>query len=178
MADEEELEFDGETEEGESKGKKGIILLLLLVLLIGAGAGLYFTGMLDSFINKEETEVAEVVEGEEAKPASTSKKEPLEVLYYELPEIMVNLSPGSATPSFAKMDITIEVESQEVVTKLEAVKPKIMDVINTYVRELRPGDLKGSAGIQRLREEVMMRINKTIDPHEISNVLFTEILIQ
>ena len=176
MADE-ELEFDDELEEGESKGKKGIVIVLMLVLLIGAGAGLYFTGMLDSLMNKDMADIAEMT-NEEGTALATSKKEPMEVVYYELPHIMANLNPGSATPSFIKTTITIEAPNQETISRLQVIQPKVMDVINTYVRELRPGDLKGSAGIQRLREEIMMRINKTLDPDEISNVLFKEILIQ
>lgn len=177
MADDDELEFDDALEEEESKGKKGMILLVLLLLLIGAGAGLYFTGMLDSLMPQNEVEVVENAE-EKTTSAASNKKEPLEVVYYELPHIMANLNPGSATPSFIKTTITIEAPNQETVSRLQAIQPKVMDVINTYIRELRPGDLKGSAGTQRLREEIMMRINKTLDPDEISNVLFKEILIQ
>jgi flagellar protein FliL len=179
MADNNALEFDGEQDDKENKGKKGLVVIIAVLLLAGAGAALYFSGMLDSVLKKEE--MAEAVAEEATKSSdapAASKKVPLDVVYYELPHIMANLNPGSATPSFIKTTITIEAPNQEVVTRLQAIQPKVMDVINTYVRELRPSDLKGSAGIQRLREEIMMRINKTLDPDKVNNVLFKEILIQ
>jgi flagellar FliL protein len=53
-----------------------------------------------------------------------------------------------------------------------------MDAVNTYLRELRASDLSGSAGIQRLREELLIRANKSLAPVKINDVLFKEIVVQ
>ena len=174
MADNDDVDF--ESDEDSPKGKKGLILILLLLVLGGAGAGLYFSGMIDEYLPKgeaEETTAPGVADGEPAK-----EDDPAAVVYYELPHIMANLNPGGATPSFIKMTINLEAPNQEVLTRLEAIQPKVMDIINTYVRELRPSDLNGSSGIYRLRDELLLRINKALYPDKVNNILFKDILIQ
>lgn len=174
MAENDELEFD---DEEESKGKKGLIFVILILLLAGGSvAGLHFTGKLDELMSD-----GEKVAAKDAVPASGDTQTEAAsgaVVYYDLPHIMANLNPGSPTPSFIKTTITLEAPNQNVVTRIEALQPKVMDIINTYVRELRPNDLKGSAGIYRLRDELMLRVNKALYPEKVNNILFKEILIQ
>ena len=53
-----------------------------------------------------------------------------------------------------------------------------MDNFQVYLRELRVEDLRGSAGVQRLREELLMRVNAAVHPIEVRDVLFKEMLVQ
>jgi flagellar FliL protein len=53
-----------------------------------------------------------------------------------------------------------------------------VDSFQVYLRELRVEDLKGSAGMYRLREDLLRRINEAARPVKISDVLFKEMLIQ
>jgi len=64
------------------------------------------------------------------------------------------------------------------VEAVKANKPRIVDVFNTYLRELRPADVQGSAGIYRLREELMTRINGTVEEGLVKDILFSEIIVQ
>jgi flagellar protein FliL len=183
MANHKEETTDDHDDAPKKKGKKGLIIILAVVLLLGGvGAGLFFSGMLDSLLGGEKPkEVAEeshdAPSGEHGEKAE-EKADASAPVYFELPDVMANLNPGSATPSFIKTTITLEAPNQEVVEKLQAIQPKIQDIIITYIRELRPSDLKGSAGVYRLRDELMLRINKALSPDKINNVLFKELLIQ
>jgi len=56
--------------------------------------------------------------------------------------------------------------------------PRIIDNFQVYLRELRIDDLKGSAGMYRLREELLTRVNAAAQPAKINAVLFKEMLIQ
>jgi flagellar FliL protein len=64
--------------------------------------------------------------------------------------------------------------------------PRLLDVFQTYLREVRPDELRGSAGTQRLREELVARANIAVaqvgrgDAQQIriNDVLFLEILVQ
>jgi flagellar FliL protein len=58
------------------------------------------------------------------------------------------------------------------------VMPRVMDAFQTYLRELRPADLDGSAGLYRLKEELTRRVNLAISPARINAVLFKEIVVQ
>ena len=56
--------------------------------------------------------------------------------------------------------------------------PRILDLFQTYLRDMRPEDLRGSAGTYRLREELIARGTIAVAPAHITDVLFTEMLVQ
>jgi flagellar FliL protein len=56
--------------------------------------------------------------------------------------------------------------------------PRVSDIFQTYMRELRAGDLNGSAGLFRLKEELTRRVNASIAPNRVNAVLFKEIVVQ
>ncbi len=56
--------------------------------------------------------------------------------------------------------------------------PRIIDNFQVYLRELRVEDLKGSAGMYRLREEMLIRVSAAVAPAKINDVLFKEMLVQ
>lgn len=169
MADTESLPETPLEDEGAGKGgkKKMIIFAVIgVVLLLGIGAGLYFTGMIGGKKDKE----AETTEHASKKDAPG--------FYYDMPDIVVNLSDEDRKQRFLKLSISIEIPSKEDTAKLEAVMPRITDHFQTYLRELRVEDLRGSAGIYRLRQELLARVNSAADPVEVRDVLFREILVQ
>jgi flagellar FliL protein len=56
--------------------------------------------------------------------------------------------------------------------------PRIIDNFHVYLRELRAEDLRGSAGLYRLREELLIRVQAIADPVVVRDVLFKEVLVQ
>jgi flagellar FliL protein len=56
--------------------------------------------------------------------------------------------------------------------------PRIVDNFQVYLRELRVDDLQGSAGMYRLREELLRRVNLAVRPARVKDVLFKEMLVQ
>jgi len=55
--------------------------------------------------------------------------------------------------------------------------PRIQDMFQTFLRELRPEDLNGSQGSYQLRMEIQRRVNLVIAPAKINSVLIEEMLI-
>ena len=101
------------------------------------------------------------------------------VAFLDLPDVMVNLSnPGSDRSHYLKLKISLEVADQAIVPQIQPLLPRVMDAFQTYLRELRPMDLEGSAGLYRLKEELTRRVNASIEPARINAVLFKEILVQ
>jgi flagellar protein FliL len=72
----------------------------------------------------------------------------------------------------------LELPEQAMVLQIQPIMPRVMDAFQTYLRELRPSDLDGSAGLYRLKEELTRRINASIAPSRINAVLFKEIVVQ
>ena len=181
----------GDDEEGGGLNAKKIVLFVVLPLfiLLGAGGGLYFTGALDKFFKKGDAteEHAEAGHGEEhaakddghGKAADDGHGGPPKSAYFlEIPDISVNLADTGGKPSYLRLKVQLELANQADLAAVEAVMPRVVDQFQTYLRELRVRDLRGSAGIYRLQMELLTRVNAAVAPVEVKDVLFQEILIQ
>ena len=187
-------EGGGESLEDNGGGKKKLIIIIVIVLLIlgGAGAGLYFSGFLDKFLKKGET--TEAAGGEHAAPAEgghgaeaqvcTKDQHGKEVCgppgaqFLKIPDMIVNLNSEDGTPRYLRLSVQLEFKNAEDMAAVEKVLPRVVDQFQTYLRELRVRDLRGSAGIYRLQMELLARVNQAAYPTEVQDVLFQEILIQ
>ena len=98
--------------------------------------------------------------------------------FLEIPTMIVNLNTENGTPRYLRLTVQLELGSAEDVAAVEAVIPRVVDQFQTYLRELRVRDLRGSAGIYRLQMELLWRVNQAAAPVEVKDVLFQEILIQ
>lgn len=158
---------DGEeSEKGKgSKKKLFIILGLVLLLIVGGAATAYFTGLLDSFLGGDENQAEEDSLLQDA-------------VFYDMEELMVTLSAEGREATFLKIKISLELERQEDVPKIESLLPRVIGNFQIYLRELRVEDLKGSAGMYRLREELLRRVTAAIAPIKVNDVLFREMLVQ
>ena len=98
--------------------------------------------------------------------------------FFPLEELIVNLNAGGRNSTFLKIRVSLELADGGDISRIESVMPRIMDNFQVYLRELRIEDLKGSAGMYRLREELLTRVNAAAAPAKIQDVLFKEILVQ
>ena len=200
-----EGEEGGEGNEGDAAKRKKkrkliIIAAAALVLLGGGGAAVYFSGILSGPPKTEATgkKGKNKKTGEEAPRETTGssvkavKQNPNEwvpglvpghdgedTLYYNLPEFLVNLDTNSKQTSFIKMKVTLEAPSDgDSAEAIDNKLPRIIDKFNTYLRLLRTSDIAGSAGLYRLREELLLQVNKEIYPNKVNDILFQEIIVQ
>jgi flagellar protein FliL len=153
---------DGNAPAPKSKKKLIIIAAAALAVLAGGGGGAYF------FVFKQP---------HEEKPVVAVVKPPA---FLDLPDVLVNLSGVGADQRahYLKAKIVLEVTDQKVVDEIKPVMPRVMDSFQTYLRELRTGDLEGSAGLYRMRDELTRRINLAVAPSKVNAVLFKEVVIQ
>jgi flagellar FliL protein len=162
---EEEVEGGGEGgEKAAPKSKFSLKLIAMvaggLVLAIGLGTGAY---MMFGGSHESKAAVATV------KPA----------VFVDLPEVLVNLSnTGSDRTQYLRVKVVLELPDALLMQQIQPVMPRIMDTFQTYLRELRPTDLDGSAGLYRLKEELTRRVNVAIAPSKVTAVLFKEIVVQ
>jgi flagellar protein FliL len=99
-------------------------------------------------------------------------------VFYDLPDMTVNLSASPERPQYLRVKITLEAEDASIIEAVKPVMPRIVDAFQVHLRELRVTDLEGSAGLYRLREELTRRVNLAIAPNRIRAVLFKEIVVQ
>jgi flagellar FliL protein len=168
-AEREEAEPAADEAESNSKGgatkrklplKMIIIAAAALLVLGGGGAAAFFM-----FGGHKE----EVAETPKAKPA----------VFFDVPEVLVNLSTNNGDRTqYLKVKIVLELSDAAQQTQIQGVMPRVLDTFQTYLRELRPSDLDGSAGLYRLKEELTRRVNAAISPGHVNAVLFKEMVIQ
>ena len=82
---------------------------------------------------------------------------------------------GKAT--FLKLKLTLELPDGTVTEELDPNLPRLQDMFQTFLRELRPEDLSGSQGSYQLRMEILRRVNLVIAPAKVNAVLIEEMLI-
>jgi flagellar FliL protein len=156
---------------GSPKGsRKKLVLLAVPVVMAAIGSGLWFSGILPSLLGKGH---AHDGKSADAKPADTKPPS-----FVEVPELVANLNAGTRRTSYVKLHTRLEVAKPEDVAIVNANMPRLLDLFQTYLREMRPEELRGSAGSYRLREELIARANVAVQPARVVDVLFTEMLIQ
>jgi flagellar FliL protein len=145
------------------KSKFKLIAIVVAVLVAASGGGawfLFFRG-----------------HGEEAAHAEAKVEKP--PVFVDVPDMLVNLSgaPGERV-QYLKVKIVLEVKEEKQVEAIKPSMPRVTDLFQTYLRELRPVDLNGSAGLFRLKEELTKRVNSAVSPNQVNAVLFKEIVVQ
>ena len=142
---------------------KLIIMAVGLLAVLGGGAATWFF----FFRHGDDEHHAE---------AAPPPKPPA---FVEVPDMMVNLAgaPGERV-QYLKLKIVLELKEEKQIEAIKPTMPRVTDIFQTYVRELRPSDLNGSAGIFRLKEELTKRVNAAVAPVHVSAVLFKEVVVQ
>lgn len=170
------------TEGGEEPAKKklaGKTLILFIVLpallLIGGGAAAYFL----LFAGGKEEEVEEaVIEEELPSYGGGALVDPSKLVFFPMPEILVNLNTSGSKRMYLKINVELELREGADLEALDAVMPRVVDKFQLYLRELRLEDLQGSAGMFRVKEELLRRVNLAASPVIVHDVLFKELIIQ
>src|SRR3954449_4899396 len=142
MADNDDKEDGAEAAAAPKKSRKKLIIIAAAaLLLVGGGGATWF------FFFR--------AHGEEAHAEAAPPKAPI---FVDVPEVLVNLvgAPGERI-QYLKVKVVLEVREEKQVETIKPAMPRVSDIFQTYLRELRPADLNGSAGLFRLKEELTRR---------------------
>ena len=150
-------------------GRKKMLLIAAPVALLAILAGLWFGGILPPLL------------GMGPKPAETAEAAPPAPPtpgFVDLPEIVSNLNAPGRRATFVRLRARLEISDGTQAAAVQAAMPRLLDLFSVYLREVRPEELRGSAGTHRLREELIARASLVAAPARVTDVLFVEILIQ
>jgi flagellar protein FliL len=166
MADNDQAEGAAEAAAAaKPKGKLKLVIAIVAVLAIAGGGATWF------FFFRHHGE--EMMQHAEAMPP------PKPPVFIEVPDMLVNLIglPGERV-QYLKVKLVLEVKEEKQGEAIRPTLPRVTDIFQTYLRELRPVDLSGSAGLFRLKEELTRRVNMAVAPNQVSAVLFREVVVQ
>jgi flagellar FliL protein len=157
---------EGDDEKKGAGRKKLILIAAAAFLVLGAGGG----GAAFYFMHGKKAE-----EGDKQAGAQDQKDKPV---FFPLGDLLVNLAGEGKHPNFLKVKVTLQLADEKDIPLMDALRPRIIDNFQVYLRELRIEDLRGSAGMYRLREELLLRVTEAAQPVRVRDVLFQEMLVQ
>ncbi|MEN5147602.1 flagellar basal body-associated FliL family protein [Brevundimonas diminuta] len=189
---------EGEGDAAEAPAKKKIPLLFIIIpaalVVLGGGGATAFLMMKpkpaeasgghaapakdEKKAKKEGGGHGGGKEGEAAPGAGKIAAGPDGVTFYTLPDMIVNIQSADGRPTYLKLRLTLEMKDASVASHLEAEAPRMQDMFQSFLRELRPEDLAGSAGSYQLRAEILRRVNLIAAPGKVDAVLIEEMLVQ
>lgn len=155
-------------------GKKKLLIIIVaaVVVLAGAGAGLFFSGILGGGHSESAEGEEGKGHGEEEVKAQTKVRPTV-----ALKEFVVNLADAEQA-RYLKVVIELEVTNAQIATSCEAsqsaIRNTLVELLSSKVySEIR--DIKGKA---KLRQEIIVRVNEILGVNGVTQVFFTEFIVQ
>lgn len=148
-------------EPAPKKGKKGLLISLVLAILLGGGAFYaVFSGMILA-PEAEEMAAEDAPVLEETEKATFVAMEPIQI------------SLGRASTHQLRFNAQLEVEPSKA-EYVANVMPRILDVLNGYLRAVDVSDLEDPAALIRLRVEMLRRVELVTGDGHVKDLLITE----
>jgi len=145
-----------------SSRRRRLIIIAAPLLLGLAGAGLWFSGLLPGRSGHARSRAA--VGG---KP-----------VIFPMPEMVANLVAPAGIEQFVKADISLVAANAAAAAAARRNLPQLQDLFLTYLRDMHASELQSSIGTWRLREALISRAAIILGPDQVTDVLFTNLLIQ
>ncbi len=153
------------TEEGGKKSRKPVLIGLVLALLLGGG-GFYavWSGMILAPPSEEE------------KAAKTPPAEPLpEVAFVPVQPIVINIGRNGQNRHLRfQSQLEVEPAAVEEVTKM---LPRVVDVLNGYLRAIEASELERPAALIRLRAQMLRRVQVVTGEGRVRDLLIMEFVL-
>lgn len=167
------------------RGRKTLVVLVAagaVLLLGGGGAAAYLLGLFGGGEGGGRAEAAAAPEPEGGAEAAGGegggRAGESQVVFVDLPDVVVNLQAAGARMRFLKLRVALEVPDEAAAQSVRALMPRLLDSFQLYLRALTVDDLSGPAGMRRLKEDLVARSNLAADPARVSDVLLKEMLVQ
>jgi flagellar FliL protein len=186
---EDDAVVEGDGEAGEEGGKKKLPLMMIIIaavaalVVLGGGAAAYFLFLAPhkapagAHAPAKKKPAKKEGEKKDDKSGAQISDGPDGVVFYTPPDIVVNMQTADGRPTFLKLKLTFELPDHDTADLLDEDMPRLQDMYQTFLRELRPEDLSGSQGTYQLRMELLRRVNLVVAPARINTVLIEEMLI-
>ena len=161
MADETEPEPADEVKKG---GKKGLIIGLLAAILAGGGgfyasyAGLIL-GPASEAVSHGESEIAALPE----------------IAFIPLDPMVISLG-EAANSKYLRFSAQLDVDPASV-QAVTQVLPRIVDVLNAYLRAVSEDELGRPAALEHLRAQMLRRIQVVTEEGQVNDLLITEFVL-
>lgn len=101
--------------------------------------------------------------------------ETFDVAYVAVDPLVVSLQ-GSTTSRHLKFRAHLEVAT-DAKESVEKLLPRVVDVLNSYLRALEPADLENPAALTRLRAQMLRRVQVVTGTGLVNDLLIMEFVL-
>lgn len=176
-------------EKQEKKGGKSLVLIivavLLVVILIAGGLVIFLLasgGDEEQGADVATSQVAAQQQGGAKTPAQLAPKERSNDFFnvgpmYPLDQFLVNLLSETGS-RYLKMSLNIELSAETLTPEVDQKKPLLRDIIIRVLTSKTYEDISTAKGKERLKDEIVTKINETLRDGYIKNVFFTDFIVQ
>lgn len=171
----------GAQSEVPKKKSRGLLIGLIGAVLSGGGVfyGVYSGLVPLPFGNEPAAAAASGQSGSDVMAAESvgtkSLVEPGPTAFVPLQEFIVSLGPD-ARSRHLKMVVSVEVEPEEV-DAVTDLTPRIMDVLNTFLRAVDERDFETPRAMMRLRAQMLRRVQLVTPPDTVRDLLIQEFVL-
>lgn len=158
--------------EQKGKGKVVIIIIIALLLLLAGLAAVFF------YVTKSEESASATQQSEQLSSPNESGAKYLRIgPVFQLDQFIVNLlSQGGRR--YLKVNIGLEMTTINLENELNAKRAPIRDIIIEILTSKSPEDISTTRGKDKLKEEIVQRLNEILVDGKIRNVFLTDMAIQ
>lgn len=161
-------------EEEEPKKKSKLPLILGVVLAVVGGAGGFLAVSMGIILAPEVPE--EVAQAGESADAPAPEAAPVsDVAFVPLDPIVVSLPQGGAT-RLLRFRAQLEV-SQTASEEVTLLMPRVIDVLNGYLRAVSLAELEDPAALARMRGQMLRRAQVVTGPDKVRDLLIMEFVL-
>jgi len=155
-----------EAPEETKKPSKMPLILGIIAALVGGGGGFYvaFSGL----ILGPESPVEQV--DEDTKPGAIP-----DVAFVPVEPMTVSISPASQGRHL-RFRTELEVPTQYA-SDVETLLPRVVDVMNGYLRALETKDIENAAAMTRIRAQLLRRVQIVAGPGRVNDLLIMEFVL-
>lgn len=154
-----------ETEAQKPKGGLMMPLIIGLLLAVLGGGGGFYVAWAGLFPPSE---------SQAAAPEAKAKDLP-DIAFVPVAPITVSLG-GSEQSDHLRFRAELEVP-QQYKAEVELILPRVIDVLNSYLRALDVSDLNAPAALLRLRAQMLRRVQIVTGPERVNDLLVMEFVL-
>ena len=147
-----------------------ILMVVVLVLVVFVGAGFF---MMWNKLNAVSTQNVSTANPASTDGGSTQSTGPI----FPLDTFIVNLADPNGN-RYLRVTIKLELKSDEITEQVEKRLPHIRDGILMILPTKKYSDINSVEGKTALRDQIMASINNLLNKDSVTNIYFTEFVVQ
>ncbi|MEX3316352.1 flagellar basal body-associated protein FliL [Sulfitobacter sp. PS-8MA] len=160
-------EEETQPDEPQKKKSKMPVILGVILGLVGAGGGFFAVSSGMILAPGSEEQVGDTSAGDV--PAVR------DVAFVPVEPLVISLrAPSQSQHLRFRAELEVPTASQ---AEVEKMLPRVVDVLNSYLRALDPGDLEDASALTRLRAQMLRRVQTVAGQERVNDLLVMEFVL-